>query len=442
MSKVPTSRLNRLSRLVGLTGKVGTNLVARTASRLAGGDGRWAERRAARQLVATLGQMKGLAQKVGQLISMDVDHLPPEVREIVSALQGKSKPVDYRAMAGVVEAELGLPPERLYAHFDPIPFAAASLGQVHRAQLADGRQVAVKIQYPGITEALTADLANLDTLLKAVGTVVGRAFQGRGYYHELHSELERETDYRLEAENARRFAVWLRPFPEIVVPEVVAELSTGRVLTLEYLPGEPLSELLKRGPSVDNARRFQISAQLIAALFGPALSQGVVHADPHPGNFHLLPDGRLGLLDFGAVKQLPANIAEANRDLYRAILVGVSPDPVDLLERAGFEVGAPPDEIRALWPVLFQILRQPSQTDRYDFSESRLVTDFRSFALAHVKTLIQIRPPADGVMFFRAVGGQAQNLRALGATGNFREVHQRVIRLSTGEEDRLVSSAG
>jgi predicted unusual protein kinase regulating ubiquinone biosynthesis (AarF/ABC1/UbiB family) len=155
-SKLPDSRLGRLGKIMSLSGKVGGNLLARTASKLAGQDGGWAERRAAKQLVATLGQMKGLAQKMGQALSMDIDHLPSDVREIISALQSKSEPMDYPAIARVVEAELGKSPEQVFETFAREPLAAASLGQVHRATLRDGRAVAVKVQYPGAASAMAA----------------------------------------------------------------------------------------------------------------------------------------------------------------------------------------------------------------------------------------------------------------------------------------------
>jgi predicted unusual protein kinase regulating ubiquinone biosynthesis (AarF/ABC1/UbiB family) len=422
-----------LGRLVSLSGKLGGSIVARTASRMAGGDGSWAERRAAKELVATLGRMKGVAQKLGQVISMDMDRLPPEVREIISALQGKAEPLDFRAISKVVEAELGAPPEEIFARFEERPFAAASLGQVHRARLRSGREVAVKVQYPGVVEAMTADLANLETLVKTMGTLVGSPMKGRGYYDELHGELRRETDYRLEAENAGHFREWLQPFPEIVVPEVIADHSSLRVLTLEYLEGEPLSELLKRGRAVPNEQRFAVSAQLMIALFAPVLMRGAVHADPHPGNFQILPDGRMGLLDFGAVKYLSSGVAAANLTLYRSILAGEPPDPVALLGTAGFEIGGSHAELRAIWRPLFFLLARPALSEDYDYGTSTLVTEAQAFARQNLRNLFKVRPPAEGMMFFRAVGGHAQNLRALGARGNFRGVYAGVLQRAMGE---------
>jgi predicted unusual protein kinase regulating ubiquinone biosynthesis (AarF/ABC1/UbiB family) len=414
--------------MVSLSGKMGGSLLVRAASRMAGGDGSWAERRAARDLVATLGKMKGIAQKLGQVVSMDMDRVPKEVREIISALQGKSEPMDYPTIAAVVKEELGAAPEEIFAHFEQKPFAAASLGQVHRARLRSGREVAVKVQYPGVVESMQSDLANLDTLIKTMGNLVGSQVKGRGYYRELQTELRRETDYRLEAENARLFRELLAPFPEIAVPEVIGEHSALRVLTLEYLEGEPLSELIRRGSSASNEERFSVSALIMTALFAPVLRTGVVHADPHPGNFQILPDGRLGLLDFGAVKQLSPAATEANRRLYRAILEGEPPEPVALLTEAGFDIeGGHDQEIRALWRPLFLLLARPAMAVEYDYGTSAtLIAEAEAFMRQNLRVLLKINPPAEGMMLFRAVGGHAQNLRALGAKGAFRDVYRQI----------------
>lgn len=429
-SKVSDSRLGRLGKLVSLSGKVSGNLIARTASKLAGKDGAWAERRTARQLVKTLGSMKGLAQKLGQAMSMDIDHLPAEMRDIISALQSKSEPMAYEAIAAVVEEELGAPPLKLFASFERVPLAAASLGQVHRATLKDGTLVVVKVQYPGAASALAADLKNIDVLLRAAGGVMGAMgaqLKGQGYFDEVASELTLETDYVREARNCREFARLVQPFPELCVPQVFSEFSASRVLTLEYLAGEPLSDLLKRSSNESNARRFEVSRQLIAALFGPLLASGVVHADPHPGNFLLLPDGRLGLLDFGAIKRLSADFRDGNRAAFRALLDGVPPDFPALLRAAHFDVGAAPGEVAPLFSQFFRVLRQPVEGDHFDYATTQMRQQFEALARLHVSTLVKLKPPAEGLMLFRALGGQAQNLRAIGAAGNFRAAYASVF---------------
>ena len=424
--------------MVSLSGKMGGSLLARTASRIAGGDGSWAERRAATELVATLGKMKGLAQKLGQVISMDMDRVPPEVREIISALQGKSEPMDYRAIAAVVEEELGAPPTQIFASFEEKPFAAASLGQVHRARLHSGREVAVKVQYPGVAESMTADLANLDALLKTMGSLVGSTMKGRGYYHELQTELHRETDYRLEAQNAARFRALLAPFPEIVVPEVIADHSAARVLTLEYLGKRAAAvgahQARQRSNERGALRRLRASDDRALRAWSPG-RQGVVHADPHPGKLPAparRPNGSAGLR--GGQAALGAGGGGEPQVLSRHPR-GQAPGPhraasswLRLRDQSAHE-----QELRALWPSFFFLLARPALAVEFDYATSTLVAEAEAFVRKNLLTLLKVKPPAEGMMFFRAVGGHSQNLRALGARGSFRDVYRQVLERVTEE---------
>ncbi len=426
---VQGSRIGRLGRLAALSGRVGGSLVARAANRFSGGDGSEAQRWAAQQLVETLGRMKGLAQKVGQALSMDVDHLPPEVREVIASLQGKSEPLDAAAIVEVVEDSLGAPLDSLFDEFERQPFAAASLGQVHRARLADGRRVAVKVQYPGIRRALEADLENVGMLVRTVG-LLGGPFDGKPYYDEVRREIEKEVDYRREAQSGRRFAELLSRHAGLAVPGVVAERSSDRVLTTELLDGKPLSEVLKASQTVDPELRYRLACGLAAALFGPFLGAGVVHADPHPGNFVVLPDGRLGVLDFGAVKELSPPFAEAHRTLYRAALSGRLDSPVELLEHAGFTLTAPRQEVAAFVGRIFDIIRRPVAEPFYDFGPDRMTADLRALVRSNFKTSMGLRPPPEGLLFFRAIFGQSMNFRALHAAGDFRRCYEEILRAS------------
>jgi predicted unusual protein kinase regulating ubiquinone biosynthesis (AarF/ABC1/UbiB family) len=428
---VASSRLGRLGRLAALGTRVGGTLVARAATRFGGSDVTETQRKVALQLVSTLGRMKGLAQKVGQAISMDVDHLPPEIREIVARLQGASEPLDADAIDEAVEQSLGAPTAKLFATFEPEPFAAASLGQVHRATLHDGRRVAVKVQYPGVAQALVSDLKNVGALVRTLG-LMGERFDGEIYYDEVRAELGKEIDYRGEAENCRRFGQLLARFGDLVVPKVVDELTTEQVLTLEFLDGQPLSEILKAPLALGATERYRIGCQLQTALFGPFLIEGVMHADPHPGNYLLLRDGRLGVLDFGAVKQLSASFAQIHRDLYRHVLDGKLPDTVGPLLAAGFEVNVPHADLAPLIQQIFEILRRPVATSFYDYGHDRMTFDLRELGRAHFKTFFGVRPPPEALLFFRAIFGGAQNLRALQAAGDFRACYQGIWERALG----------
>src|SRR5450755_1547746 len=239
----PSSRFKRLSRLAGLGAALGTDAVARGMKRLAGADPTGLSLATAERLVATLGGLKGAAMKLGQAASMDSDLFSPEVLGVLSRLQNEAPPMPFGRVRAVVEEELAASLEALYAEFSPEPLAAASLGQVHRARLRDGRAVAVKVQYPGIDQALKSDLDNLGTLVKAMA-LTSRAMDGRAYFREVCEELMHELDYRREGRLARDFARASARLPDVKVPEVVEELTTSRVLTLELLEGQTLKSFL------------------------------------------------------------------------------------------------------------------------------------------------------------------------------------------------------
>jgi predicted unusual protein kinase regulating ubiquinone biosynthesis (AarF/ABC1/UbiB family) len=255
---------------------------------------------------------------------------------------------------------------------------------------------------------------------------MGERFNGEVYYDEVRAELGKEVDYRREAESCRRFAKLFERFPELVVPKVIDELTSEHVLTLEYLGGPALSEILKAPLALSAEQRYRIGCQLETALYGPFLVGGVMHADPHPGNFLVLPDGRLGVLDFGAVKELSDRFAKAHRQLYRDVLNGQLPDPISILLEAGFEINVPHADLEPLVQQVFQILRRPVATSSYDFAVDQMTPDLRVIARAHFKTFFGVRPPPEALLFFRAIFGSVQNLRALQAAGDFRTSFQKI----------------
>src|SRR5690606_37648375 len=223
-------------------------------------------------------------------------------------------------------------PDVLFAHFDRAPMAAASLGQVHRARLHDGREVVVKIQYPGVEQGLKGDLANLNTLVRTL-SLTGGALDGTAYFNEIRAQLLLELDYRREARLAQDFREAVGSFAALEVPRVVEAHSADRVLVLELLEGPTLQRWLESDPSPDE--RTRVSRQLVEATFGPFLLAGRVHADPHPGNYLVMPDGRLGILDFGAVKQLEPAFVEVNRKLLERLVEGIPQDLTTLSHEAG-----------------------------------------------------------------------------------------------------------
>ncbi len=380
----------------------------------------------AEKLVATLGDLKGAAMKLGQVASMDPDLFPPEVRAVLARLQNEAPPMPFERVAAVLEDELGGSPDALFAEFSREPLAAASLGQVHRARLHDGREVVVKIQYPGIDQALRSDIDNLGLVVKTMA-LAHRALDGRQYFHELAEELAHELDYSREGRLAREFARASAGMPDIVVPEIIDERTSTRVLTMELIPGHTLRTFLASSPG--NGERLHVSGLMIRAIHGSFLVDGTVHADPHPGNFMVMPDGRLGVLDFGSVKRFSREFFEGHRDVFHLVVEQQRIDPLALARRVGFTVDLPDDEARPLLEELIHIAGRALRTDDYDYAHDTMATDSRLFFARHAAQLLKVRPPAEGVMFFRAFGGLQQNLRLLGARGDFRPFYRSLLPL-------------
>jgi predicted unusual protein kinase regulating ubiquinone biosynthesis (AarF/ABC1/UbiB family) len=337
--KPSTGRFARLAKLATLSAKLSTDVGARVVKRFANKTGEDPSvsilgAGAAEKLVATLGDLKGLAMKIGQGISMDPDLLTPEIRAVVAKLQNQAPPMPWPTVREVITRELGRAPEEAYASFEQEPIASASLGQVHRAVTKDGTVVAVKVQYPDIARAIHADLDNLGAMVTVVATT-SRMSHGKDYFREVQQGLLEELDYQVEAERSRRFAQALKGFDDLKVPRVFDELTAERVLTLEFFEGETLKEFINRLDSHTNDEKFRISRLLTRVTWGPFLCTGVVHADPHPGNFMLLKDGSLGVLDFGAIKQMSDGWTFANRKLFDALLGGPAYDPIGDSAKAG-----------------------------------------------------------------------------------------------------------
>ncbi len=290
--------------------------------------------RTAEQLFQVLGQLKGGAMKMGQALSVFEAALPEEVaapyRAALTRLQEAAPPLPVATVHRVLGVELGDGWRELFQSFDDVPAAAASIGQVHRAVWHDGRRVAVKIQYPGAGPALLGDLKQLGRLARMMSSLTP-GLDVKPLLQELTARVTEELDYRLEAEAQATFALAYEDDPDIKVPDVVT--GSERVLVTEWIDGTPLSAVIASGSPQERDRTALLLARFLFS--GPVLA-GLLHADPHPGNFRLLPDGRLGVIDFGAVNRLPDGSPEPIGRLARLALKGEAGTVLEALREEGF----------------------------------------------------------------------------------------------------------
>jgi predicted unusual protein kinase regulating ubiquinone biosynthesis (AarF/ABC1/UbiB family) len=258
--------------------------------------------RTAEQVAEALGHMKGALMKIGQMASYLDQGLPEPIREQLAQLQADAPSMTPELSAGVVERELGAPPDEIFETWDPVPFAAASIGQVHRAMTRDGRAVAVKVQYPGVDRAIEADLANAGMLVQIIGMVFP-GVEPEPIVEELRLRLSEELDYALEASNQRLFADYYRGHPFIAIPDVVDELSSQRTLTTDLAAGARFDELR----DWSQAEKDLAAETIYRFVFGSLYRLGAFNGDPHPGNYLFNPGGRVTFLDFGLVKRFTAS---------------------------------------------------------------------------------------------------------------------------------------
>jgi predicted unusual protein kinase regulating ubiquinone biosynthesis (AarF/ABC1/UbiB family) len=302
----------------------------------------------AKQIVAVLGTMKGAAMKLGQVLSfLDVGLVPEEYREEFQKELGKlrdSAPtVAFKQMKKVIESDLEDKLSNLFDDFDEEPIAAASIGQVYRAVVPDGREVAVKVQYPGVNAAVRADLQNLGMLMR-LGKVLVPGLDVKSATEEIRLRIFEELDYELEAQNQRRMVRVYRGHPFIVIPDVITSMSRERVLVGEFIRGTGF-EALKQEPQEERDRLGEI---IFRFFFGSMYRHGEFSGDPHPGNFMRMDDGRVGFLDFGLFKKIDPEVAEFEMAGQRAVIEGRGMDLVEHLRSGGFLPGKNVDPERVI----------------------------------------------------------------------------------------------
>jgi len=389
VNDVPRNTVTRTAKLaglpIGLVGRTALGFGKRIGGRPAEIVAEEIQRRTADQIFRVLGELKGGAMKLGQALSIFEAALPPEIagpyRATLTRLQESAPPLPARTVHQVLAADLGEDWRDQFEEFDDTPAAAASIGQVHQAVWHDGRRVAVKIQYPGAGRALISDFNQLSRAGRLFGLLMP-GLDVKPLLDELRDRVTEELDYGLEAASQHAFAEAYAGDPDIYVPDVVT--GTAHVLVSEWMDGTPLSRIISDG---SKEQRDHAGIMLVRFLFSGPARAGLLHADPHPGNFRLLDDGRLGVLDFGAVDRLPDGLPPFFGRLLR--IMHSDPDEIDIAAverelrahnflRPGIDV-----DLAALQAFLAP-MAEPSKVDSFKFTrewmreEAARVTDLRA----------------------------------------------------------------
>ncbi|SBW19440.1 ABC-1 domain-containing protein [Candidatus Protofrankia californiensis] len=429
MSEIPKRAVVRTAKLaslpLGFAGRATIGAGKRLGGRPAEIVAAELQQRTAAQIFRVLGELKGGAMKLGQALSVFEAALPEDVarpyRAALTKLQDTAPALPAASVHRVLAGDLGADWQANFLSFDDTPAAAASIGQVHRAVWADGREVAVKIQYPGVGPALLGDLTQLGRAARLF-SAIAPGLDIKPLVAELKERILEELDYRLEAAGQAAFAEAFDHDPDIHVPRAVA--ATDHVLITEWIDGKPLSTIINSGT---DAERDRAGLLLVRFLYSCPARVGLLHSDPHPGNFRLLADGRLGVLDFGAVNRLPDGLPEPIGRLSRLALEGDADAVMAGLRAEGFILPTVKMKAADLLDYLVPLLA-PVAAEEFRFSRNWLrgeavrLGDPRSPAAQLGR---QLNLPPSYLLIHRVTLGAVGILCQLGSAGAFRAEMQR-----------------
>lgn len=385
--------------------------------------------KSAEDVASTLGGMKGLMMKIGQMQSYIHENLPEEWTAALSQLQADAPPMSGELAASVIEAELGRPPSALFAEWDPVPIAAASIGQVHRALTHDDRAVAVKVQYPGADQALTADLDNMQMLVRlgqkaaAKGdTEAAPEIDVDALVEEFRTRILDEVDYRTEAASQRRFAEHYAGHPFVHVPPVLDELSGQRVLTTELAEGMRFAE----AETWSQEQRDQAGEAIFRFAYGNIFRLGFFNGDPHPGNYLFRPGGQVTFLDFGLAKHLDERMTALVNEIVKASELDRDPAAFRrTMEELGFlKPGAPISD-----QAVFDAMAKPWDVMTVDEPVKMPFPDFKgqqdpAAASKELAKAIDMNPAF--VILPRSIIGTQAVIARLGARANWRRIAREI----------------
>ena len=428
MAKNASSPGRRFMKLAGMTASIATRSVSNSIRNIRADE---EQKQAARsqlfqdigvQIANTLGEMKGAVMKVGQIASQYKDIFPPEVAKAISKLQRQAPPMPFPAIQKQLEKELGQPIDNLFTSFDREPFAAASIGQVHKAILPNGEQVVVKVQYPGVDEACESDLKQVRLALRLMGVLkIDKKLQDR-LFAEIQDSLNAELNYEIEAQNLTVFKTFHEALDEkIIIPRVYPQYSTRRVLTLSLEQGESIETASTWPQDVRN----QLGRRLVRALGQEIFYLKRFHCDPHPGNFAFREDGHVIVYDYGGVKTLNTEIIEH----FKTLINAARQHDIDTLEdqlitlNALSEKGKFPKELYEEW---LDVLLRPLTT-QYDFAENSAHHDGVLLVKKSLKYWDLFKPSPDTLMVNRTISGHYWNLIQLKVNDDLSDLFEELV---------------
>jgi predicted unusual protein kinase regulating ubiquinone biosynthesis (AarF/ABC1/UbiB family) len=416
---IPQSRLGRFARIGLAAGELAAGAAAEGLKRFARGQpadlgSALFSGSNARRLAARLGRLRGAAMKIGQLVSLQgEDVLPAEFAQALAVLRAQATPMPQQQLRGVLGREYGKGWEQRFAAFDYEPVAAASIGQVHRATAADGRDLALKIQYPGVARSITSDIDNVAALLRLFN-LLPLDIDVAGIAAEAKRQLAQEADYVSEARLLQRYARLVTDEPALVVPKVHWDLTTTRVMAMDFVEGEPLEAL----DDATQARRDAVGALLERLLFRELFEFRVMQTDPNFANYLYQPaSGRVVLLDFGATQRYGAAFVGHYARIARAVIDGDRSVVAREACRIGYAaVDDSPERLQAVVDVIFLVCEPLRHLGRYDFAGSDLPSRVRALGLdlAFRRGLLR-SPPPETIFLHRKLVGSFLLLARIGA---------------------------
>ena len=430
-----SGRARRAMKIGGLASQVGSSYLWTSLRRPFLSSGRYDQElldthlKNARRIVESSKQLRGTFMKLIQMLSTRTDLLPGDALDILKATQSSVPPMDYPLIAKQIRRELSKSPEQLFASFEREAFAAASLGQVHRARLKNGQEVAVKIQYPGVDATVEQDLGNLKLLLRTLQAIAGdimrQKIDTKTIFSELAERLREEIDYVNEARNIGEFNRLLADDEDIVLPRVIKDLSSRRVLTMTYVEGYRLSDVF--GTETDAQLRTWVARKYYCMLWRQILEFGVLHSDPQPGNYLVSYHPKLGILDFGSVRHFSEPVRKASLQLAQAIIAGDDRAMAGALVKLGYldRTQEPAPMVKIIY-MLFEpvITDRPYHPDEFDaMGKAATVGE-----IAYEHKLY--KSPRHSIFLIRSLIGLDGIMKGLGAKMNYAALFRECVRIA------------